>query len=89
MARVLIKHPVIAGGAPQKRGAIIEATDTEARLLIASGRAELADDDPMAVVVTEPAKPKRRGRPKKAKAAAPAAATESTEKPLTDGGSSV
>ena len=68
MTSVRIVQPVVAGGAPRKRGAVIDVSDNEARLLVAVRRAEIVDEQPLAVVVTEQAeKPKRRGRPKKAK----------------------
>lgn len=66
MTSIRIVIPVVAGGAPRKKGVLLEVSDNEARLLIAAGRAERCDDKPLEVVLTESApKSKRRGRPKR------------------------
>jgi hypothetical protein len=90
MTSVRIVQPVVAGGAPRKRGVIIDVSDNEARLLIAARRAEKVDNKPLEVVVTETEeKPKRRGRPKKAKEGASAPSEPIPSEAVDDADSSV
>ena len=90
MTSVRILQPVIVGGAPRKRGVIIDVQDSDARLLIAAKRAEAVEPKPLEVVVTDPPYvPKRRGRPKKAKEEAVTSSKTQNNELVDDASSSI
>lgn len=68
MTSIRILKNTVCGGQVVRSGQIVEASDTDAKILIGSGKAEIAKASPQPVVEKEPEvtiEPKRkRGRPR-------------------------